>query len=143
MPRSRRGTAPTQEDTHVATLAPRPVRGRARRRAAHRPGPRRRTPAAALLLLPVLLLPPQLLADQQPGLARAARLALPAAAGLHGVPAVPGVQLALHALLLAPLLQRPALLARPVLRIRRQKAVSRRRSRAILLTAFGLLPSAF
>src|SRR3954452_18730387 len=121
MPRSRRPAARVprshhpQEDTHGTPLAPRPVRGRLGRRAVHPPGPRRRPPAAALLLLPVLLLPPQLLADEQPRLAGAARGAVPAAAGLHGVPAVPGIQLALHALLVAPLLQRPALLAGPVL----------------------------
>src|SRR5262249_35142882 len=70
---------------------------------------------APLFLLPVLLLPAQLLAVEQPAMAGAAGVPIPTAASLHGLPAVPGTALALHAVRIAPLLQRQPFLARPVL----------------------------
>src|SRR5438874_7217875 len=111
MARPGRAASP-QEVCYVPPLAPRRGRRPTGRRARDRPRPGRRAAAAAVLLLPVLLLPPQLLAVQQPAVAGAARLPVPAAAGLHGLPAVQGIPLALHALRVAPLLQRQPLLAR-------------------------------
>src|SRR4051794_12613563 len=55
-------------------------------------------PAEPALQLPLLLLPAQLLARDEPAMARAAGRPLPAAAGVHGVPRLPRAGLALRAM---------------------------------------------
>src|SRR5205807_5964585 len=72
-------------------------------------------PVRAVLLLPLLLLPPQLLAGEQPPLAGRTQPAVHAAAGVHGVPAVPRAELALRAVATAEVLPRFSLLAGSVL----------------------------
>src|SRR5205823_1240626 len=78
-------------------------------------------PVEPLLLLPLLLLPPQLLADPGAEVAGAGRRRLHAAAGLHGLPAVPRTELALRRLRGASLPSRLPLLARPVLNCRARR----------------------
>src|SRR5262249_47076581 len=71
--------------------------------------------AAALLLLPLLLLPPQLLAGEQPAVARAAGPPVCAPARVHGLPPVQGAGLALRAVDPDEVLPGQSLLAGPVL----------------------------
>src|SRR5262245_966701 len=87
--------------------------------------PATRVSAQSLVLLPLLLFPAQLLAADEPEVARAARIPLHAAAGLSGLPRVPRKQLALRILAAPTLLQRLPLLARPVLgRVEAQRHTS-------------------
>src|SRR5262249_51575140 len=105
-----------QEDNDDATLLAGAVRGRAGVRPVGRDSIFRTRPGPfdqPLLLLPLLLLPPQLLADQQPAVAGEAGGAVHAAAGLHGLPALPRAALALLALGAPAVLPRVPLLARP------------------------------
>src|SRR4051794_12428423 len=109
-----RATAISQEVPHAASNASR----RLQRRDAGQPGEHgqsRRAAAAPVLLLPLLLLPPQLLAFEQPAMAGSPWYAVHAAARLYGLPAIQRAELALHAVRIAPLLQRTSLLAGPVL----------------------------
>src|SRR5262249_8088148 len=71
--------------------------------------------AESSLLLAVLLLPAQLLARDGPALARGARHAVHAAAGLPGVSCVSRTRLALRTLGTAALLSRPSFLAGSIL----------------------------
>jgi hypothetical protein len=79
----------------------------------------------AVLLLPLLLFPAQLLAEHGPGMAGAARITLRAAAGVHGLPAIPRKPLALRMVAAATLLPRVPFLARSVLKEKRCPESSR------------------